>query len=148
MTVELPFAIKLYSPYCLAHRIATTRFVALTSLPQYSASWIWIDRLLMDGLRRQDSASATVPVRSHGLALVADLEHAGFMPSILHGVMREGRVAVLCDRLGISPASGGYGLSAEAQLHRYALIRNIQGGSRRRYAADAREGTSSRPLER
>jgi hypothetical protein len=37
-------------------------------------------------------------------------------------------VAVLCDRLTIVPASGGYGLSAEAQLHRYASIRNIQGG--------------------
>ena len=34
---------------------------------------------------------APVPVRSHGLALVADLEHAGFMPPILHGVIREGR---------------------------------------------------------
>lgn len=36
-------------------------------------------------------------------------------------------MAVLCDRLRIAPASGGYGLSAEAQLHRHALIRHIQG---------------------
>jgi hypothetical protein len=53
------------------------------------------------------------------------------MPPILHGVIREGTVAVLCDRLRIAPASGGYGLSAEAQLHRYASIRNIQGGKRK-----------------
>ena len=53
------------------------------------------------------------------------------MPPILHGVDKRGTVAVLCDWLGIAPASGGYGLSAEAQLHRYASIRNIQGGGRR-----------------
>ena len=52
-------------------------------------------------------------------------------------------MAVLCDRLRIAPASGGYGLSAEAQFHRYALIRNIQGGSGERRAFGAREETSS-----
>ena len=34
---------------------------------------------------------------------------------------------------GSLPASGGYGLSAEAQLHRYALVRNIQGGIQVRF---------------
>jgi hypothetical protein len=90
-----------------------------------------MDRLLMKGLRHYDSTSAPVPVRSHGLALIADLEHAGFMPPILHGVIREGRWPFSATGSGSLPASGGYGLSAEAQLHRYALIRNIQGGSRK-----------------
>lgn len=85
-------------------------------------------RLLMNGLRRKDSASASVPVRTHGLALVADLEHAGFMPPILHGVKREGRWPFSATGSESLPASGGYGLSAEAQHHRYALVRNIQGG--------------------
>jgi len=49
------------------------------------------DPLLMNGLRHLDSASAPVPVRDYGLTLFADLEHAGFMPPILHGVIREGR---------------------------------------------------------
>src|ERR1700678_3927960 len=98
-------------------------------MPQYVVSCI--DRLLMNGLRHQDSASAPVPVRSHGLALAAYLEHAGFMPPILHGVIREGRWPFSATGSGSLPASGGYGLSAEAQLHRYALIRNIQGGKRR-----------------
>ena len=75
-------------------------------------------------------ASAPVPVRSDGLALVADLEHAGFMPPILHGVIREGRWPFSATGSGSLPASGVYGLSPEAQLHRYALIRNIQGGLR------------------
>ena len=69
------------------------------------------------------------PVRSRGLALVADLEHAGFMPPILHGVIREGRWPFSATGSGSLPASGVYGLSAEAQLHPYALIRNIQCGS-------------------
>src|SRR5271170_5674171 len=85
----------------------------------------------MDGLERYDSASAPVPVRSPRLALVADLEPAGFMPPILHGVIREGRWPFSATGSGSLPASGGYGLSAEAQLYRYALIRNIQGGKRR-----------------
>src|SRR5258708_14148861 len=85
----------------------------------------------MKGLRRKDSASAPVSVRNHGLALVADLEHAGSMPPILHGVIREGRWPFSATGSGSIPASGGYGLSAEAQLHRYALSRNIQGGQRK-----------------
>jgi hypothetical protein len=40
-------------------------------------------------------------------------------------------VAVLCDRLRIAPGLRWVRPSAKAQLHRYALIRNIQGGSRR-----------------
>src|ERR1700688_3157249 len=39
----------------------------------------------------RESASVPVPVRCHGLALFADLEHAGSMPPILHSVIREGR---------------------------------------------------------
>jgi len=50
------------------------------------------------------------------------------MPPILHGVIREGRWPFSATGSGLLPASGGYGLSAEAQLHRYALMRNIQGG--------------------
>ena len=88
-----------------------------------------MDRLLMKGLRHYDSTSAPVPVRSHGLALIADLEHAGFMPPILHGVIREGRWPFSATGSGSLPASGGYGLSAEAHRHRYVSIRNIQGGS-------------------
>src|SRR5271156_4565604 len=73
------------------------------------------------------------------------------MPPILHGVTREGRWPFSATGSGSLPASGGYGLSAEAQLHRYALIRNIQGGWRRtRTRAGDREETSSqlnkRPL--
>src|SRR5580704_8778465 len=82
----------------------------------------------------------SVPVRSHGLALVADLEHAGFMPPILHGVRREGRWPFSATGSGSPPASGGYGLSAEAQLHRYALIRNIQGAWRMTCEAGRRQG--------
>src|SRR5258707_3203312 len=103
-----------------------------------------MDRLLMNGLRRLDSASAPVPVRSHGLALVADLEHAGFLPPILHGVRREGRWPFSATGSGSLPASGGYGLSAEAQLHPYALIRNIQGGERRTRSGRRGEETSVR----
>src|SRR5258707_7682706 len=100
-----------------------------------------MDRLLMNGLRRLDSASAPVPVRSHGLALVADLEHAGFMPPILHGVIREGRWPFSSTGSGSLPASGGYGLSAEAQLHRYASITTRWG--RRMRSSRRREETSS-----
>jgi hypothetical protein len=53
------------------------------------------------------------------------------MPPILHGVIREGRWPFSAIGSGSLPASGGYGLSAEAQLHRHALIRNIQGGWRK-----------------
>src|SRR5271170_7314759 len=93
----------------------------------------------MDGLERYDSASAPVPVRSPRLALVADLEPAGFMPPILHGVIREGRWPFSATGSGSLPASGVYGLSPEAQLHRYALIRNIQGGERKTPALPAAE---------
>src|SRR5258708_26670011 len=72
----------------------------------------------------------SVPVRSHGLALVADLEHAGFMPPILHGVIREGRWPFSPTGSGSLPAKLEYGLSDEAQLHTYALFRNIPSGSR------------------
>jgi hypothetical protein len=50
------------------------------------------------------------------------------MPPILHGVISERRWPFSATGSGSLPASGGYGLSAEAQLHPYALIRNIQGG--------------------
>jgi hypothetical protein len=40
---------------------------------------------------------------------------------------REGRWPFCATGSGSLLASGGYGLSAEEQLHRYALIRNIQG---------------------
>jgi hypothetical protein len=53
------------------------------------------------------------------------------MPPILHGVIRERRWPFSATGSRLLPASGGYCLSAEAQLHPYALIRNIQGGSRR-----------------
>jgi hypothetical protein len=85
----------------------------------------------------------SAPVRSHGLAPIADLEHVGFLPPILHGVKREGRWPFSAAGSGSLPASGGYGFSAEAQLHRYSLIRNIQGGSGERRAFGAREETSS-----
>jgi hypothetical protein len=58
------------------------------------------------------------------------LEHAGFMPPTLHGVIREGRRPFSATGSKSLPASGGYGLSAEAQLHGYASMSNIQGGRR------------------
>jgi hypothetical protein len=72
-----------------------------------------------------------VLVRSNGLALFADLEHACFMPPILHRVIRVERWPFSATGSGSLQASGGYGLSAEAQLHRYVLIRNIQDGWRK-----------------
>jgi len=39
-----------------------------------------------------------------------------------------------------------YGLSAEAQLHHYVLIRNIQGGWRKPYTAGAREAYAFEPF--
>jgi len=59
------------------------------------------------------------------------------MPPILHGVIREGRWPFSATGSESIQASGGYGLSAEAQLYRYALIRNIQGGWRKPYTAGA-----------
>jgi hypothetical protein len=53
------------------------------------------------------------------------------MPPILHGVKREGRWPFSATGSGSLPASGGYGLSAEAQHYRYGLICNIQRGTRR-----------------
>jgi hypothetical protein len=44
---------------------------------------------------------------------------------------------------GSLPASGGYGPSANAQLHRHATVRGIQGGWRRP-EGQRREETSSR----
>jgi hypothetical protein len=64
------------------------------------------------------------------------------MPPILHGVIREGRWPFSATGSGSLLASGGYGLSAEAQLHRYALIRNIQGGSGERASGRRAEETS------
>jgi hypothetical protein len=42
------------------------------------------------------------------------------MPPILHGVIREGRWPFSATGSGSLLASGGYGLSAEAQFYRYA----------------------------
>jgi len=68
------------------------------------------------------------------------------MPPILHGVIREGRWPFSATGSGSLPASGGYGLSAEAQLHRYALIRNIQevGNAILKYLQMVRPQCSSR----
>jgi predicted nuclease of restriction endonuclease-like (RecB) superfamily len=67
------------------------------------------------------------------------------MPPILHGVIREGRWPFSATGSGSLPASGGYGLSAEAQLHPYALIRNIQGG--KRIAAGSKRGRKPTPAK-
>ena len=55
----------------------------------------------------------SVPDRFHGLTLFADLEHAGSTASDSPRRNERGTAAALCDRLRITPASGGYGLSAE-----------------------------------
>jgi hypothetical protein len=75
------------------------------------------------------------------LALVADLEQARSMPPILHGVIRVGWWPFSAAGSGSLLASGGYGLSTEAQLHRYALICNVQGGSLRTQCGQSQGGS-------
>jgi len=74
------------------------------------------------------------PCPLSGRTLPADLEHAGLTASDSPRRNKRGTAADLCDRLWMTLASGGYGLSAEAQsivTPRFATYK-VGGKSRKR----------------